>query len=195
VSIRIEGYALLGDGETAALLSRDGSIDWLCWPRFDDAACFAALLGTPEHGHCIIAPASPVTQCSRHNQDDTLIMETAFETAGGTVRTIDFMPMRCRLRLRFDYGALPPWSQGNGREMVAKVGPDLAVLRAPIDLTVGSDETCASFDVQAGERLAFVLSYGASHEASPPPVDAEAALIATQSFWRGWIGQFNTTAH
>jgi GH15 family glucan-1,4-alpha-glucosidase len=211
LSSPIEDYALLGDGETAALLNRDGSIDWLCWPRFDSSACFAALLGTSEHGRWIIAPAAPVTRRSRRYQDDTLVMETAFETADGVVRIIDFMPIRkgastlvrivtgvrgtvpmeCRLRLRFDYGALPPWSVSTGREVVAKVGPDLAVLRAPVDLAVDPDETSAVFDVAAGERLAFVLSYGASHEPSPEPVDAEAALIEAQVYWRGWIGDFD----
>ena len=138
-------------------------------------------------------------------------METEFETANGAVRIIDFMPirkgastlvrivtgvhgtvpMKCRLRLRFDYGALPPWSVSTGREVVAKVGPDLAVLRAPVDLVVDLDETSAAFDVAAGERLAFVLSYGASHEPSPEPVDTEAALIETQAYWRDWIGDFD----
>ena len=137
-------------------------------------------------------------------------METEFETAGGAVRIIDFMPirkgasalvrivvglrgtvpMRCRLRLRFDYGALPPWSEAHGDDMVAKVGPDLVVLRAPVALTVDADDTSAEFEVTAGERLAFVLSYGAAHEPPPPPVDAEAALDETQAYWRDWIGQF-----
>ncbi len=201
----------MGDGETAALLSRDGSIDWLCWPRFDSSPCFAALLGTPEHGRWIMAPAAPVTRRSRRYQDDTLVMETEFETANGTVRIIDFMPIRkgasmlvrivtgvrgtvpmqCRLRLRFDYGALPPWSVKTGCEVVAKVGPDLAVLRAPVNMTVNSDETSAAFNIAVGERLAFVLSYGASHEPPPGPVDAEAALIETQTYWRGWISHFD----
>ncbi len=211
MSTPIEDYALLGDGQTAALLSRDGSIDWLCWPRFDDPACFAALLGTPEHGHWVIAPMAPATRRSRRYRDDTLVMETDFETAGGAVRIIDFMPirkgasalvrivaglrgtvrMRCRLRLRFDYGALPPWSQGKGREMVAKVGPDLAVLRAQVDLTVGSDATSAEFEVTEGQRLAFVLSYGAAHLPAPEPFDAEAALVETNDYWREWIGRFD----
>jgi GH15 family glucan-1,4-alpha-glucosidase len=213
LSSPIEDYALLGDGETAALLSLGGSIDWLCWPRFDDAACFAALLGTPENGCWTIAPRQPVTGRTRRHQDDTLIMETDFETADGAVRLIDFMPirkgasalirivaglrgivpMRCSLRLRFDYGALPPWSETSDREMVAKAGPDLAVLRSPVDLTGHAHATFADFDLQAGDRRAFVLSYGASHEKPPMPVDAEAALADTQSFWRGWIGGFDNT--
>jgi GH15 family glucan-1,4-alpha-glucosidase len=211
LSSPIEDYALLGDGEPAALLSRDGSIDWLCWPRFDDSACLAALLGTPEHGRWLIAPVAPVTRRSRRYQDDTLVMETEFETANGVVGIIDFMPIRKgtstlvrivtgvrgtvpmqgHLRLRFDYGSMPPWCVGTGREAVSKVGPDLAVLRAPVDLSVDSDQMSAIFNVQAGERLAFVLSYGASHEPPPEPIDAEAALIETQTYWRGWISQFD----
>ncbi len=211
MSSPIEDYALLGDGETAALLSRDGSVDWLCWPRFDDDSCFAALLGTRENGHWSIAPAAPVTQRSRRYQDDTLILETDLETADGAVRLIDFMPMRqgasclvrivagvrgtvrmrCQMRLRFDYGALPPWSELSGDAMVAKVGPDLVVLRAPVKLDVQAHLTSAEFDVAAGERRAFVLAYGAAHERPPEPVDAEAALAETQAFWRGWIGRFD----
>ena len=99
--------------------------------------------------------------------------------------------MRCRLRLRFDYGALPPWSQGKGREMVAKVGPDLAVLRAQVDLTVGFRRTSAEFEVTEGQRLAFVLSYGPAHQPAPDPVDAEAALVETHDYWREWIGRFD----
>ena len=211
MSSPIEDYALLGDGETAALLSRDGSIDWLCWPRFDDAACFAALLGAEENGHWSIAPTEPVTRRSRQYQHDTLIMETVLETASGAVRLIDFMPMRkgasclvrivvgvrgtvrmrSRMRLRFDYGALPPWCEASGDGMVAKVGPDLVVLRAPVRLDVKAHLTSAEFDVAEGDRHAFVLGYGPSHEPPPPPVDAEAALAETQRFWREWIGRFD----
>ncbi len=211
MSSPIEDYALLGDGETAALLNRDGSIDWLCWPRFDDDACFAALLGSRENGHWSIEPVEPVTQRSRRYQDDTLIMETDLETAAGAVRLIDFMPMRkgasaivrivlgvrgtvrmrCQMRLRFDYGALPPWSEASGDDMVAKVGPDLVVLRAPVKLDVHAHLTSAEFDVVEGDRRAFVLSYGAAHEVPPEAIDAESALVETQSFWREWIGQFD----
>ena len=211
MSSPIEDYALLGDGETAALLRRDGSIDWLCWPRFDDDACFAALLGDDENGHWTIAPTEPVTHCRRQYQTDTLIMETEWETASGAVRVVDFMPMRkgasslvrivtglrgtvqmfCQMRLRFDYGALPPWSECHGGDMIAKVGPDLVILRAPVTLNVHAHVTSAEFDVSAGSRSAFTLQYGASHEKPPEPIDAEAALVETQSFWRGWIGRFD----
>ncbi len=211
MSSPIEDYALLGDGQTAALLSRDGSIDWLCWPQFDDAACLSALLGTQENGQWSLAPTAPVVQCSRRYQIDTLVMETDFETEEGAVRVVDFMPMRkgasalvrlviglrgtvrmCSLlRLRFDYGALPPWSERRGKEMVARVGPDLVVLRAPVKLAVHANATLADFAVQAGEQRAFVLSYGASHEPLPEPFDADVALAATQQFWRDWISQFD----
>ncbi|WP_260854640.1 glycoside hydrolase family 15 protein [Paraburkholderia sp. BCC1884] len=207
----IEDYALLGDGETAALLAKDGSIDWLCWPRFDDDACFAALLGTDDHGHWSLAPVSAVTAGGRRYQGDTLVVETDFVTNEGQVRIIDFMPvrktfssvvrivvgmrgtvrMRSTLRLRFDYGALPPWSAMDGNDMVAKVGPNLVVLRAPVQLIENATSIDAEFDVSAGERLAFVMSYGCSHEGPPTPIDAEAALASTQGFWLDWIGRFD----
>lgn len=207
----IEDYALLGDGETAALVSREGSIDWLCWPRYDDDACFAALLGTAENGHWSMAPVAPRTRQSRRYQQDTLIMETDFETEEGAVRVIDFMPMRktfssvirivvglrgsvkmrSTLRLRFDYGALPPWSTAQGDSMVAKVGPDLVILRAPTPLEVKSHITETEFEVREGSRLAFVMSYGPSHLPPPAAFDAEAALVATGTFWRNWIDRFD----
>ncbi len=209
----IEDYALLGDGETAALLGRDGSIDWLCWPRFDDDACFAALLGNAENGHWSISPVASVTARSRRYQDDTLVMETDFETAEGAVRIIDFMPMRetaaslvrivvglrgavrmrLEMRLRFDYGALPPWSEPHGNGLVAKVGPDLVVLHAPIKVEVQAHVAQAEFDVRGGGRLAFALRYGPAHQPPPDAIDAEAALVATQNFWRGWIARFDNT--
>jgi GH15 family glucan-1,4-alpha-glucosidase len=207
----IEDYALLGDGETAALINRNGSIDWLCWPRFDDDACFAALLGTTENGHWSMAPVAPLTRQSRRYQQDTLIMETDFETAEGAVRVIDFMPMRTTfssvvrivvglrgrvkmrstLRLRFDYGTLPPWSTIEGDSMVAKVGLDLVILRAPMSLEVKSHVTETEFEVQEESRLAFVMSYGPSHQPPPGAIDAEAALVATGTFWRHWIDRFD----
>lgn len=209
----IEDYALLGDGETAALVGRDGSIDWLCWPRFDDDACFAALLGTEENGHWSIAPVAAVIHQSRRYQEDTLIMETEFATTDGAVLIIDFMPMRTSfssvvrlvvglrgtvkmrstLRLRFDYGALPPWSTLEDNSMVAKVGPDLVILRAPVQLEVRSHVTETEFDVAQGTRLAFVMSYGLSHRPPPAAIDAEAALVATQVFWRNWIARFDSS--
>jgi GH15 family glucan-1,4-alpha-glucosidase len=213
MSSPIEDYALLGDGETAALLNRNGSIDWLCWPRFDDDSCFAALLGTEENGHWSLAPVERVTKTSRRYQDDTLVMETIFETEGGAVKIVDFMPIRktasalvrivtgtrgsvrmgCVLRLRFDYGSMAPWSEARGTDMVARLGPDLVVLRTPVSLQVDAGATSATFDIAAGERLAFVLSYGVAHEDPPASIDPEAALADTQEYWRNWIGRFDDT--
>ncbi|MFB9122669.1 glycoside hydrolase family 15 protein [Paraburkholderia dipogonis] len=210
----IEDYALLGDGETAALVSRDGSIDWLCWPRFDDDACFAALLGTDEHGQWTLAPADScdaVIERSRRYQDDTLVMEADFRTSSGEVRIIDFMPVRktfssivrivvglrgtvrmhSRMRLRFDYGALSPWLASAGDDVIAKVGPNLAVLRAPVKLGIDYDSIDARFEIKAGDRIPFVMSYADPHEGAPAPIDAEAALASTQHFWRDWIGHFD----
>ena len=191
----IEDYALLGDGETVALLAKDGSIHWLCWPRFDDDACSAALLGTDDHGHWSLAPVSAVTACGRRYQGDTLVMETDFVTNEGQVRIIDFHAaarqhlssaarivvgmrgteqMRSTLRLRFDYGALPPWSATDGNDMVASFAANLVVLRAPVQpRQYVIKQSTRESDVSAGERLAFVMSYGCSHEGSPTPIDAE----------------------
>ncbi len=209
----IEDYALLGDGETACLVSRDGSVDWLCWPRFDDQACLAALLGTAENGSWLIAPAGEVTANRRHYRDDTLIVQTEFETGEGAVRLIDFMPMRggeasslvrlvegiagrvtmrSELRLRFDYGALPPWSEVEGNGIVGRLGPDLVVLHAPVPVALHHDTAAAAFAVAAGERLAFVLRYGPAHAPVPPPIDADDALAATEADWRSWLGRFDT---
>lgn len=209
----IEDYALLGDGETVALLARDGSIDWLCWPRFDDDACFSALLGTDENGHWSLAPAGAVTACSRRYQEDTLVVESDFRTADGEVRIIDFMPvrrtfssivrivvglrgtvkMRSTLRLRFDYGTLPPWSTTDSNAMVAKVGPNLVILRAPTRLVVRHDATEADFEVGTGDRVALVMSYGDSKDGPPGTIDAESALASTRRFWLDWISRFDNT--
>src|SRR5438309_1877771 len=153
MSSRIEDYALIGDCEAAALVGRNGSIDWLCWPRFDSDACFAALLGTEEHGCWSIAPPK-LARTTRRYRDDTLVLDTTFSTEQGVVRLTDFMPIRggtpvlvrsltgisgtvcvrSALNLQFDYGSMPPWITLDGATAVARVGPDLAVLRAPADL-------------------------------------------------------------
>jgi GH15 family glucan-1,4-alpha-glucosidase len=207
VASRIEDYALIGDCETAALVSRDGSIDWLCWPRFDGGACFAALLGTPEHGRWLIAPADPNARATRRYRDDTLILETDFETADGAVTVIDFMPlreetsyvvrivlgrrgqlaMRCELVLRFDYGAMVPWvTRLDDGTLRAVAGPDMAVLRTPIDLRGEHFRTVGDFIVSEGETVPFVLSYGPSHRAAPEPIDPIAELSNTEVFWHNW---------
>nr|WP_284507038.1 glycoside hydrolase family 15 protein [Caballeronia sp. GAFFF1] len=211
VSRRIEDYALLGDGQTAALLSRDGSIDWLCWPRFDDDACFAALLGTSDNGCWSLAPAGNIERRARRYQENTLVMETDFELGDGAVRVIDFMPvgeasssvvrmvvglrgvvqMNMSLCLRFNYGALRPWSEPIDGAIRSCIGPDGVFLRADIALCMDKGRAQASFAVQAGESVTFALSYGAPNETPPPPVDAQAALRRTQHFWRDWIDRFD----
>lgn len=209
----IEDYGLIGDGESAALVSRDGSIDWLCWPRFDDDACFAALLGDERHGHWSIAPQSHVQRKTRRYRPDTLIIETDFEDGENAARIIDFMPMRTEhpslvrivcglrgtmhlrstMRLRFGYGAVPPWLSVQDDAIVARVGPDLIVVRAPVRHDLHDDVIDACFDIEATDRMAFVMSYGPSHLPAPAPLDAEAALAATTRFWREWIGRFDDT--
>jgi len=204
----IEDYALIGDCTTAALVGRNGSIDWLCWPRFDSGALFAALLGTSEHGRWRISPADPRPRTSRAYRDDTLVLETVFDTADGSVALIDFMPigqgsssvirlvkgrggkvtMQMHLALRFDYGVTVPWvtqlEDGSGVRAVA--GPNLVVLRSPVPLQGKNFATVAEFDVAEGECVSFVLTYGPSHLPTPPEIDWNAALQETESFWRGW---------
>ncbi len=213
MSSPIEDYALIGDGETAALVNRNGSIDWLCWPQFDSDACFAAVLGTVENGCWSIAPSARATRTRRRYRDDTLVIETEFDTADGTVRLIDFMPMRdggpvsslvrivegvtgsvavsLALRLRFDYGALPPWSEPCGNGLVARLGADLLVLHSAVPITVQSHVAVAEFSIGSGDRLRFVLSHGSSHRPVPEPINADAALDATQENWRDWISRFD----
>ena len=207
--MKIEDYALIGDCHSAALVGRDGSIDWLCWPRFDSPACFAALLGTREHGRWRIAPAAGITKVSRRYREDTLILETDFETAEGAVTLIDFMPTRaehCQLArivvgrrgrvrvdlefiLRFDYGASVPWVrrlEGGEHGIRAIAGPDLVVLRSGVALKAQDFTHVARFEIGEGERIAFTLSHGPSHLAEPPPFNAERALEATEHGWTRW---------
>ena len=211
MSVPIEDYALIGDGETAALVSREGSIDWLCWPRFDSDACFAALLGDAGNGRWLIGPRDRARPLARRYQPDTLVMETDLEGDGGSVRLIDFMPIRetvaalvrvvvglsgaCRLRmdlrLRFDYGTMAPWMEATDDGFTATVGPDRVTLHAPGPVRVNGDAAEAEFTVAAGQRLAFVLRHHNACEPAPPPLDAEAALVRTQAFWRDWIGRFD----
>jgi GH15 family glucan-1,4-alpha-glucosidase len=210
MSSKIEDYALLGDCETAALVARDGSIDWLCWPRFDSPACFAALLGGPQHGRWLIGPADPSARVTRRYRDDTLILETNFVTADGAVVLIDFMPprgstsnviriiagqrgqvvMRHELILRFDYGSATPWvSRMKDGSLLAVAGPDMAVLRTPVQLRGEDFKTVGSFTVSAGQTVPFVLGYSASNLAPPDPIDAEEALAKTEAFWRDWASR------
>jgi GH15 family glucan-1,4-alpha-glucosidase len=213
--MKIEDYALIGDCHSAALVGYDGSIDWLCWPRFDSAACFAALLGKPQHGRWRIAPQGVKRAVRRRYRGDSLILETEFETSEGAATVVDFMPARadhCHLVrmvlgrrgrvkmelefiVRFDYGASVPWvtrlDEGNGIRAIA--GPDMVVLRSPVPLRGQDFTTVAEFEVTAGERKAFVLSHGASHLPVPRPLDPEAAFRATEAFWHEWCGKCTVT--
>jgi GH15 family glucan-1,4-alpha-glucosidase len=210
---RIEDYAIVGDCESAALVARDGSIDWLCWPRFDSDACLAALLGEREHGRWRIAPADEHARVTRRYLDGTLILETRFETHDGAVRIVDFMPlrdgtsdlvrivegergsvdMRFDLVLRFGYGRIVPWVtriEDGGLRAIA--GPDMVVLRAPVAVRGEGLTTVGEFTVRAGDVLPFVLSYTRSHLEPPAPVDAATALARTQTYWTRWSRRMKT---
>ncbi|MBV8588593.1 MAG: glycoside hydrolase family 15 protein, partial [Acetobacteraceae bacterium] len=207
----IEDYALLGDCETAALVGRDGSVDWLCWPRFDSGACFGALLGSPENGRWIIAPQGQIKTTTRRYRESSLILETDAETAEGSITLVEFMPprgkasdlarlvvgrrgsvgMRTELIVRFDYGSLVPWvtsSEDNTWRAVS--GPDMVVLRTPVPLRGEDRKTVAEFTVSAGQTIPFVLTYGASYLETPSPIDPGKALADTEAFWRDWTSRF-----
>ncbi len=205
---RIEDYAMIGDCTTAALVSRQGSIDWLCWPRFDSAACFAALLDTPRSGRWRISPADQGARITRRYRPGTLVLETDFETDEGAVRLIDFMPMGAsnssivrvvrglrghvhlcfELALRFEYGEIVPWvtrlRTGFGVRAIA--GPSLAVLHSTVPLEGRDLTTVAEFSVDAGNEEFFILAYGPSHLPAPAVPDPEEALNATEAFWTDW---------
>ena len=206
---RIEDYALIGNLRTAALVGRDGSIDWLCVPRFDDAACFCALLGTPEQGRWMIAPAQEPRRATRRYRGDSLVLETTFTTSSGAVRLTDFMPiwgertdvvriveglrgrvkMRMELSLRFGYGEVIPWVHRTDDARLAAGGPYSAEIRSPRD-THGKDyHTVADFAVSRGERLPFVVTFFPSQAARPVPIDPFAAEAATQSWWEKWCAK------
>ena len=210
MTCRIEDYALIGDCETAALVSREGSIDWLCFPRFDSAACFSALLGTPENGRWRIAATDRNAHVSRRYRPDTLILETTFETNEGVATLLDFMPLRdgtndlVRLVVgksgsvkfstdfvvRFDYGRTVPWvTKGDDGTITAVAGPDRLVLRTPVALEGEDLHTAGTFTVSAGERVPFVLTYSPSHQSLPSLTDVEAALANTEAFWRDFIAR------
>ncbi len=201
---RIEDYALLGNCRTAALVSKLGSIDWLCFPRFDAAACFAAMLGTPENGRWQISPTSPIRNIKRHYHDGTMILETTFVTDEGVATLIDFMPSTFThssvarivvgvqgrvtfdmdLVIRFDYGRTVPWVEKHDpRTLTAVAGPDMLVLRTDVPLKARAKHTNARFTVAQGERKVFTLSHQPSHEPVADAFDAEAALAKTEYFW------------
>jgi GH15 family glucan-1,4-alpha-glucosidase len=204
----IEDYALLGDLQTAALVGRHGSIDWLPFPRFDSSSCFGALLGGREHGRWLLAPNGATHATSWSYRDDTLILETEWRTPTGKVRVIDFMPpretrpdivriveglegsvqMRTELVIRFDYGSVVPWVRRlNDATLLAVAGPDGLTLRTPIDLEPEGMTHTAEFTVRAGDRVPFVLTWFPSHDDLPEAVDPETALADTETFWRDWM--------
>jgi GH15 family glucan-1,4-alpha-glucosidase len=206
----LEDYALLGDCETAALVSRCGSIDWLCWPRFDSSACFTALLGGPEHGRWLIATKHPPARITRAYRKHTLVLETTMETSEGVVTLVDFMPLRGRnsdvvrlvrgdrgqvtmhteLVLRFDYGRTVPWvSRLPDGTFRAIAGPDMVVLHTPVSLQGKDLTTVGEFQVSAGQMIPFVMTHGFSHLPPPAPIDPESSLADTEAFWTSWTAR------
>jgi GH15 family glucan-1,4-alpha-glucosidase len=205
----IEDYGVIGDTQSAALVGRNGSIDWLCLPWFDSRACFAALLGEPEHGRWLIAPAGEITASRRRYAGRSMVLETEFDTATGTIRVIDFMPVRrdapdlvrivegvrgevavhMELVIRFDYGAIVPWVRKVDGMLQAIGGPDAVALSSPV-ATHGTDETTrAEFTVRAGDRVPFVLTWFPSHLSAPAPIDAVAAVADTRRWWEDWCAK------
>jgi len=211
--LRIEDYGLIGDTHTAALVGRNGSIDWLCLPRFDSGACFAALLGNERHGRWSITPGATAMTTKRRYRADTLILETDFETAGGIVRVIDFMtprraepdvirivegvrgevPMQMELVIRFDYGSIVPWVRTVDGHLQAIAGPDALSLWTDVQ-TYGKDLTTrADFVVREGDRIPFLLMWHPSHTAAPEPFDTLRALEDAARWWREWSGRCTYT--
>ena len=209
MAAKIEDYALIGDMETAALVDRNGSIDWLCWPDFSSAACFAALLGNEENGHWKIAPAEGEFTTTRRYREHTLVLETIFEQEGGAVRLVDFMPphgrhsdvvrivegvrgsatLRMELVLRFDYGRTVPWVTACNDGVRAIAGPNLAILHASVPVHGENLKTVSEFSIHKGERACFTLTYGASYEPDPKPIDSARALKDSLHTWRRWSGR------
>jgi GH15 family glucan-1,4-alpha-glucosidase len=211
MALPIERYGLIGDCHTAALIGSDGSMDWLCLPRFDSGACFAALLGSAENGRWLLAPASPPRVVERRYRDGSIILETDFETDEGKVRLIDFMPlsdhrwdvvriveglsgrvsMRMELVVRFDYGSIVPWVRRSGGVLLITAGPDTLELAASLDVQGENMKTVAQFDLSAGQRESFVLNYRPSHLPTLPSIDSDEALKNTELFWSEWSGRCN----
>jgi GH15 family glucan-1,4-alpha-glucosidase len=203
---RIEDYALIGDCQTAALVGRDGSIDWLCFPRFDSPACFAALLGTPENGRWLVAPAGGARSIRRNYRKGTLVLETEYETATGVVTLVDCMPprtespdivrivegkrgqvdMHMELTVRFDYGSLVPWVNRTENGLIAIGGPDAVRLTTPVRFRGEDFRTVADFTVSAGDSIPFTLTWFPSHIGAPPDKDPLEEIGATTEWWREW---------
>lgn len=205
-ALSIEDYALIGDCHTAALVGSNGSIDWLCFPRFDSGACFAALLGGPEHGRWLVAPAGKVTSVRRRYRNDSLVLETEFHTRRGSVRLIDFMPlseerwdvvriveglsgtvaMRMELIVRFDYGSIVPWVRRARKILLLTAGPDTLELAASVEVEGQNMKTVAQFSVRKGQRESFVLNYRPSHFPIRRGIDPLSALRKTERYWHRW---------
>jgi GH15 family glucan-1,4-alpha-glucosidase len=206
---RIEDYGLIGDLHTAALVGNDGSIDWLCLPRFDSGACFAALLGTKAHGAWSIRPVGEVTARSRSYQPGTLVLQTELETAQGRIRLIDLMPIRqthprivrvveglrgsveveMLLAARFDYGLVRPWQREQDGAIYLGAGPDALVLHSDTALEADGTDASARFVVEAGEQVTFDLAWYPSWEEPPVTIDARGALESTTAWWQAWSGR------
>jgi GH15 family glucan-1,4-alpha-glucosidase len=212
MSTLIEDYALIGDCKSAALVARDGSIDWLCWPRFDSDACFAALLGSPDHGRWLIGP-SEKARITRRYRPDTLVLETCFDTPDGAAMLVDFMPfhadhseivrlvvgtrgklkMHTELILRFGYGAVVPWvTRLEDGALRAIAGPDMVVLRTPVHLKGKDMTTVGEFTISRGETIPLVLTYSRSHRPLPAEHDPMTALASTEAFWKEWSAKCRT---
>jgi GH15 family glucan-1,4-alpha-glucosidase len=206
MTLRIEDYALIGDCHSAALVGRDGSIDWLCWPRFDSAACFAALLGQVDNGRWLIAPKQSLLGTRRCYRPGTLILETEFQTESGCAAVIDFMSpadgahvfrivkglsgrvaFQTELVVRFNYGATVPWvTRLDDGSIDAIAGPERVVLRTPVELYGEDLRTVGEFFVEAEQSIPFVLSYSSSFQSPPPTIDWSDALARAEIFWRQW---------
>jgi GH15 family glucan-1,4-alpha-glucosidase len=203
---RVEDYAMIGDLQTAALVGRDGSIDWCCFPRFDSGACFARLLGDSDHGRWLLAPAGGITSAIRRYRSDTLILESIYECPEGRVRAIDFMPPRgdqpdivriveslegavpmlSELVIRFDYGSIVPWVRRVDHARVAIAGPDALCFRAETPVRGQDMTTVSEFVLEPGRRVPFVLTWFPSHKPLPDPIDAEVALDESEAYWLEW---------
>ncbi len=206
----LEDYGLIGDLEAAALVGRNGAVDWLCLPRFDSASCFSALLGDDRHGRWLVAPAGEVQMNSRRYRPGTLVLETDFETSEGAVRVIDFMPrraqgpprvmriveglrgrvpMRMELSVRPDYGSIKPWIEPTSDGGIATAGPDAFRLSTPLPLQVEDGTVIAEFVAVEGARERLTLTWHLSYEETPPVEDADSALARTEAWWREWSGR------
>ena len=206
----IEDYGLVGDLRAAALVGRNGSVDWLCLPRFDSPSCFSALLGDERHGRWLVAPADEVLTTTRRYRPDTLILDTDFETADGVVRVTDFMPprgdgpprfmrivkglrgrvpMRLELALRPDYGSITPWTELVPDGVMATAGADAFRLSTPLSLSVDNGTATAEFDAIEGARERFTLTWHPAHRETPPVEDADSALARTETWWQDWTGR------